>query len=301
MRITRFVPNALTSKVGRVSLVAGKQSPQVLFGVGVIGVVATTVLASRATLKLDSVLNGIEDTKQKIRESEGIVLKDGKTYDAEAQRHDLIVTNTRGVVQVAKLYAPTVIVGVLSIGCLTGAHVVLSRRNVALTAAYAGLERAYNGYRDRVREQYGEETELALHHGTTTVRETVQDTNGPKVVEKKVVDGTRSMYARFFDELNKNWNRQPEYNLIFLRCQQQYANDMLKSRGHVFLNEVYDMLGMDRTKAGAVVGWIMDGNGDSYIDFGLYEDRAGMRDFVNGREASVLLDFNVDGVVYDKI
>jgi hypothetical protein len=301
MRITRFVPNALTSKVGRAGLIASKQSPQVLFGVGVVGVVATAVLASKATLKLDSVLSGIEDTKQKIRESEGITLGDGTVYDAAAQKHDLIVTNTRGVVKVAKLYAPTVIVGVISISCLTGAHLVLSRRNVALTAAYAGLERAYNGYRDRVREEFGEERELALHHGTTTEKRTVQDTNGPKNVEKKIVDGTRSMYARFFDELNKNWNRQPEYNLVFLRCQQQYANDMLKARGHVFLNEVYDMLGMDRSKAGAVVGWVMDGKGDSYVDFGLYEDRPGMRDFVNGREASVLLDFNVDGIIYDKI
>jgi hypothetical protein len=300
MRIARFVPNALTSRVGRAGLIASKQSPQVLFGVGVVGVVATTVLASRATLKLDSVLNGIEDTKQKIRESEGITLGDGTVYDAAAQKHDLIVTNTRGVVKVAKLYAPTVIVGVISIGCLTGAHVVLNRRNVALTAAYAGLERAYNGYRDRVREEFGEERELALHHGTTTERTTVQGTNGPKTVEKKVVDGTRSMYARFFDELNKNWNRQPEYNLVFLRCQQQYATDMLRSRGHVFLNEVYDMLGMDRSKAGAVVGWVI-GEGDDYVDFGLYEDRPGMRDFVNGREASVLLDFNVAGVIYDKI
>jgi hypothetical protein len=297
----RFVPNALTRQVGRAGLLARKQSPQVMFGAGVVGVVATAVLASKATLKLDSVLNGIEDTKQRIRESEGIELKDGTKYDAASQKHDMIVVNTQGAIKLIKLYAPTLIVGTLSVACLTGAHVTLTRRNVALTAAYAGLERAYNGYRDRVREEYGEEAELALHHGTTTEKRTVQDTNGPKVVEKKVVDGTRSMYARFFDELNKNWNRQPEYNLVFLRCQQQYANDMLKARGHLFLNEVYDMLGMDRSKAGAVVGWIMDGKGDSYVDFGLYEDRPGMRDFVNGREASVLLDFNVDGVVYDKI
>lgn len=301
MTITRFVPNGLTRKVGRAALLAQKQSPHFLFGAGVVGVVATAVLASKATLKLDSTLTGIETTRDQIRNGVGTELKSGKTYTEDDQRRDMIVHNTRSFLKIAKLYAPTAIVGVVSVGCLTGAHVVLNRRNVALTAAYAGLERAYQGYRERVREQYGEEQELALHHGTVEREMTVETTNGPKKHIQTIVDGTRSPYARFFDEVSKNWNPQPEYNLVFLRCQQQYANDLLKARGHIFLNEVYDMLGIERSKAGAVVGWLLDGNGDSFVDFGLYDDRPGSRDFVNGREASILLDFNVDGVIYDKI
>lgn len=297
----RFVPNIVSRKGGRVALLASKHSPHAMFAAGAVGVVATAVLASKATLKLDDVLTDIETTKQKIDAAEGTVLDNGKSYSAEDAKRDRVVVTTQGVVKIAKLYAPTIIVGVTSIACLTGAHVVLSRRNVALTAAYAGLQKAYDGYRDRVREQYGEEQELALHHGTTTREVTVEDVNGQKKVQKTVIDGTRSMYARFFDETNVNWNPQPEYNLIFLRNQQTWANDMLKARGHVFLNEVYDNLGLERTRAGAVVGWVMDGKGDSYIDFGMYDDRPQTRLFVNGMEPSILLDFNVDGVIYDKI
>lgn len=297
----RLVPHGLSRPVARLALKTRAQSPQLLFVAGIAGVVTTAVLASRATLKLDEVLTDIEDTKTKINDLQGTTLSGGKEYTLDDAKKDRVVVTTKGVVSVAKLYAPTIIVGTLSVACLTGAHVTLTRRNLALTAAYAGLERAYNGYRDRVREQYGEETELALHHGTKQRETMVETTNGPKRQVETVIDGTRSMYARFFDEMNPNWNRQAEYNLIFLRCQQQWANDMLKSRGHVFLNEVYDTLGLERTRAGAVVGWVLDGKGDSYIDFGLYDDRPGTRDFVNGRESSILLDFNVDGLIYDKI
>ena len=297
----RFVPNAATRTVARQVLKVRANSPHLMFGVGVAGVVATAVLASKATLKLDSTLNGIEETRQRIKESEGITLSNGEQYTAEDQRRDLIVHNTRSVIKLAKLYAPTVIVGTITVGCLTGAHVTLTRRNLAVTAAYAGLQEAYNKYRERVREQYGEDEELKLHHGTMEVERVVQDVNGPKKVKEVVVDGSRSMYARFYDEYNPNWRNDAASNLIFVRCQQQYANDLLKARGHLFLNDVYDMLGIERSKAGAVVGWFLDGEGDSYVDFGLYDDRPGARDFVNGREKSILLDFNVDGIIYDKL
>jgi hypothetical protein len=297
----RFVPNGMTRPVARVALKLQHQSPHLLFGAGVVGVVATAVLASKATLQLDSALTEIEETRTRIKESEGLTLASGHTYTAEDQKRDLIVHNTKSVISIGKLYAPTVIVGVISIGCLTGAHVVLNRRNVALTAAYAGLEKAYQGYRDRVREEYGEDTELALHHGTTQQEVTVETTNGPKKQVKTLIDGTRSPYAKFFDELNPNYQRQAEYNLVFIKCQQDYANNLLTARGHLFLNDVYDMLGIERTKAGSIVGWFLDGEGDSYVDFGLYDDRPSARNFVNGREAAILLDFNVDGVIYDKL
>jgi hypothetical protein len=113
-----------------------------------------------------------------------------------------------------------------------------------------------------------------------------------------------SIYARFFDPTSPSWSKEPEYNLIFLKCQQNYANDLLKSRGHVFLNEVYDMLGMERSKAGAVVGWLLSKNGDTdnFVNFGVFDGREQVaRDFVNGREGAILLDFSVDGVIYDGI
>jgi len=133
------------------------------------------------------------------------------------------------------------------------------------------------------------------------------DKNGNEKTVKKVVkvadvDGI-SDYARFYDDGCEGWTKDPELNLSFLRAQQQYANDKLVANGHLFLNEVYDMLGIPRTKAGQVVGWVYDlsnTEADNYVDFGLYDaTKEKTRDFVNGYERTILLDFNVDGPILD--
>jgi hypothetical protein len=133
--------------------------------------------------------------------------------------------------------------------------------------------------------------------------EVENEKTGKKEYVKRVGPDGASIYARFFDPTSTSWSKEPEYNLIFVQCQQNYANDLLRARGHVFLNEVYDMLGIPRSQAGAVVGWILsqDRTTDNYIDFGVFDDEKNARDFVNGYEGSILLDFNVDGVIFDKI
>lgn len=288
------IKNALTSKVGRQIITTQKHSPTILFAAGVVGVVTTTVLACKATLKLEEVLQEVEDERSLIEDF------DPSAEVASAANKRITMKGAR---KVAKLYAPSVAVGVISISALTGSHVVLSKRNAAVMAAYSALDRGFNDYRDRVREELGEEKELEFRHGTDTVEEKVEGKNGKtKTVEHKVVKGVPSIYARFFDDSSTSWSRTPEYNQVFLNCQQNYANDLLKARGHVFLNEVYDMLGITRTKAGAVVGWVYDKDGDNFIDFGIFdEDQQRNRLFVNGEERSILLDFNVDGVIYDLI
>jgi hypothetical protein len=90
---------------------------------------------------------------------------------------------------------------------------------------------------------------------------------------------------------------------VFLRANQQYFNNLLIVRGHVFLNEVYDQLGLPHTTAGQIVGWryTPDNEGDNYNDFGILRDDETVRDFINGRNGSILLDFNVDGPILGKI
>lgn len=288
-----LIPSKVASLAWRQLLVAQKHSPKAMFVVGIVGFGATVTLACRASLKMNEAIAPMEEAKDataKALEHPG--------YSAEDQKRDLKVIKVKTISTVAKLYAPTVIVGALSICALTGSHVVLSSRNVALTSAYAALDKGFKEYRKRVLDDVGEdkEREYRFEHTETTSK----DKTGKKITTKEL-SGVPSVYARFFDEYSSSWNKTPEYNLTFLRCQQNYANDLLRSRGHVFLNEVYDMLGVDRSKAGAVVGWVR-GNGDDFIDFGVFDrQRLGARDFVNGREASILLDFNVDGVIYDKI
>jgi len=299
----KIVPKAVSIKFGRQLLHLQKASPQVMFAGGVAAGLSATVLACRATLKLSDTLSKAEELKHKaeFHFAEG----NNKDYTEKQYSHDLTVIKLRTILDVTKLYAPAAGLTMLSIGLLTGSHVSLNRRNASLTAAYAAVDKAFDQYRDRVREQLGTDADRDFRYGTRVVEEKVEGTDGKTKTVKhtRVGEDEPSQYARFFDELCENWKRNPEYNMIFLKAQQNYANDMLRARGHVFLNEIYDMLGIERTGAGAVVGWVHGKGGDDYIDFGIFDDKTNdrVRDFVNGREAAILLDFNVDGVIYDKI
>jgi hypothetical protein len=298
-----IVPASFTRKLARQMLVVKKNSPHIFFGLGVVGTVASTVLACRATLKLDKELDEIkgnlEDLKE-LRENVGEVdqvTHEGKVYTPEQYNNDAIYVYTKSAMTVTKLYAPAVIIGAASIACLTGSHVQMTRRNSALMAAYAAVQNAYENYRNRVREQLGVDRELDLYHGAKN--EVMVNELGDEVKVKVVKPGEWSPYARFFDENSKNFQKHNEYNQMFLNAQEKWANKKLVFQGHLFLNEVYDMLGFERTKEGSVIGWLYNGEHDNYVKFGHFA--AHNERFVNGLERVALLDFNVDGIIYDKI
>lgn len=295
-----LVSGALVDKLGRNALLAQKASPGILFGAGIVGTVASTVLACRATLKMEAVLN---ETKGKLDLTKEVVETHPEKYDEKDRRRDVSLVYFQTGVKVVRLYGPAIIVGGLSIAALTKSHTILTRRNAALTAAYAALEKGFSEYRARVVEKYGEEADRDLRYGTEKVEIVDAKTKKKKTVTR-VAPGVPSIYARFFDNGSPSWSKESEYNLFFLNAQQNWANDILVARGHVFLNEVYDNLGIPRTKAGAVVGWLRtdDGSTDNFVSFGVFdESNEKARDFVNGREGAILLDFNVDGIIYDKI
>lgn len=295
--------------VGKVGLQIKKHSPEILMVAGVAGTVASTVLACRATLKVNKVL----EEKRKTVESIHKCLEDKECkYTEEDSKKDLTIVYAQTGVKLVKLYAPAVGVGVLSIAAIVSGHNILKKRNIALAAAYAVVDKNFKEYRERVVERFGEalDKELRYNIKAKEIEEVVVDENGKETVEKKIVDVVEgipgaSEYAKFFDEGCPDWQKDAEYNLMFLRRQQDWANEKLKAKGHLFLNEVYDMLGIDRTRAGQVVGWIYDKEntkGDNYVDFGIYDvTDERKRAFVNGFERNILLDFNVDGVIYDLI
>jgi hypothetical protein len=299
----KFIPPAVVNKFGRQLLHVQKSSPQVMFVGGVAAGLASTILACRATLKLSDKLAETEE----LRDKSIALYADGANADyTEKQHHkDLTVLKVRTILNVTKLYAPSAGLAMLSVSLLTGSHVTLNRRNASLTAAYASVDQAFQKYRQRVTDQLGENADRDFRYGTEVAKESVEGTDGKKktVTHTRVSNEQPSQYARFFDESCNDWKRNPEYNRAFLHCQQTYFNEMLRARGHVFLNEVYDALGLPRSQAGAVVGWVLDKQGDNFVDFGIFDDLTNprVRDFVNGHEYSILLDFNVDGVIYDKI
>ena len=309
--------------IGKIGMVAGrtglklqKVSPEILIGVGIAAVVSGGVLACKATLKVDDILDETKEDLDKIHAVKDAVdsgeeLPDGETYSDKDYAKDLTTVYSRAAMGMLKLYWPSIVLGCGGIVAILGGYRILNGRFIAATAAAATAENILAEYRNRVRSELGDEMDRHFRYGTQKMKDIQVDTDEvddegnvktKKVKEAEVITGLGySEYARFFDSASEHWQKSPEYNLLFLKQQQQYANDLLQTRGHIFLNEVYDMLGLPRTSAGAVVGWVK-GYGDDYVDFGMYDyTREVVRDFVNGYESVILLDFNVDGVIWDKI
>ncbi len=304
------------SAFNRFAFQAKKHSPEILMGVGIVGSIGSAVMACKATLKVNDILDETKETVEKIHgvlENENVSEED---YSEEDSKKDLAVVYAQTGWKFVKLYAPSVIMGALSITSILASNNIMRKRNLAIAAAYTAIDQSFKDYRGRVVERFGEvvDRELKYNLKAAKISEKVLDeeTGKEKKVKKTIevlndgVDGY-SDYARFFDESCRPWEKDPEFNLTFLRAQERYANDLLVSRGHLFLNEVYDMLDIPRTKAGQIVGWVYKPNnenhqGDNYVDFGIYDiSKQEKRDFVNGYERSILLDFNVDGVIYNLI
>ena len=315
------IMNNITRTFNKAAFKFKKHSPEILVVAGVVGVVGSTIMACKATTKVNDILDDTKDQLDKIHEAgerlengETLMLKDGEEYTVEQNKKDLTIVYAQTALKFAKLYAPSVIIGGLSITAILTGHNITRKRNIALAAAYTAVDKSFKEYRGRVVERFGEALDKELKYGIKSkeVDEVVTNEDGTESVVKKtvdVVDATNPMnvseYARFFDDGCAGWTKDPEYNLMFLRDQQRYANDLLKSKGHLFLNEVYDLLGIPRTKAGQIVGWIYDEkhpNGDNFVDFGIYDtNKTANRDFVNGYERTILLDFNVDGNIWDQM
>lgn len=292
----KFIPQGMTRQIGDAILNTKKNAPRTMFVLGIAGAVTSAVLACRATLKLPDMMDEMESDIREVKEAKNSLthFNQGSRL-SEITNKDLAYAYGVNIVRVTKLYAPSVLLGAASIGLLTGSHVTLTRRNAGLTAAYAALQSSFEQYRERVKEELGEDKEKDIHRGLQTQALEIDG----KVKNHKTFDPTKmSVYARIFDEMNENWKPFPDYNRTFLNAQQNYCNLLLQSRGHVFLNEVYRELGFPHTSAGQVVGWKL-GNGDNYIDFGIEE--AYNSKFINGWEQAIVLDFNVDGIMYDQI
>lgn len=307
------VMNRMGGTLHKIGFQLKKHSPEILIVAGVVGVVASTVMACKATTKASKVVEKAKDDINEIHKAaEKGVTNAGEAYSEEDSGKDLTTVYAKTGVELFKLYAPAVALGALSLTSIITSNQILRKRNVALAAAYATVDRSFKDYRSRVIERFGEKVDKELKYNIKKkeVEETVVDENGNEKVVRKTVDvasfNEGSQYARWFDNKSREYTDNHDYNLCFLLNVQRQANDLLISRGkggRVFLNEVYDMLDIPRSKEGQVVGWIYDpelATVDSYIDFGIHDYwRENARDFVDGYQPYILLDFNVDGNVWD--
>lgn len=302
------IMNNMSRTFHKVGFKFKKHSPEILIVAGVVGVVTSGVMACKATLKVNEVLDkakkDIDDIHDVAADAEAGIIPASK-YTQEDKKKDLTIVYVQTGVKLVKLYGPAVALGALSITGIVASNRLLRKRTAALAAAYATVDRGFKEYRGRVVERFGKDLDRELRYDIKAkeVEEIETDEKGKEKVVKKTINtatvSERSGYSRIFDETCVNWERNAEHNHFFLRQQQDWANQLLKSRGHLFLNEVYDMIGFDRSQAGNVVGWIYDENDptcNNYVDFGIDDIHdENKRLFINGKEKSIILDFNVDG------
>lgn len=304
-KVTNIIPPSVSRFVNRMGLKISKRSPEILLGVGIVGIGAGVVLACSATLKVEEIIDEHNETMEHINQAANDVTQTG--YSLEDAKRDKFVLFTQTSWKLVKLYGPAATCLLGGVGAMCASFGILKKRNVALMAAYKALETSYSDYRKRVEEEFGPEADRQLKNGLRDY--TIENDDGTKDEIPDVKVGRDiSKYARFFDESNRHWSKSADNNLHFLRCNEDYANKLLINKGHLFLNDVYEMLGFPDTKEGAVTGWVLDNpHGDHHIDFGIqsiWRDLAtneAHQNFRDGLERSVLLDFNVDGIILDLI
>lgn len=282
-----------------------KHSPEILVVAGIAGTVVSAVLACKATTKVAEILDETKGTLDTIHEGMETGAINGQEYTTEDGKKDTVVVYAQTGMNLAKLYAPAIILGTLSITSILASNNILRKRNVALGAAYAAIDKSFKEYRGRVIERFGEQVDTELKYGIKAKKfeeiEVDPETGKEKKVKKTVMvadPNLQSDYAVYFDSKSRNYETNPDYNRMFLKAQQAFANDKLQTRGHLFLNEVLDDLDLPRTPAGQIVGWTKDGP-DGYVNFRIVEVE---RETEDGRhEPALLLDFNVEGNIWEKM
>ena len=291
-----------------------KHSPEILAVTGVVGIVTSAVMACKATTKVNDIVNEAKETVDKIHESvgKGLHTSDGEEYTEEVAKKDLTIVYAQTGLKFVKLYGSSVALGIVSIACLLGSNHILRKRNLALAAALTNVATSFKEYRGRLVDRFGKDVDRELRFGIKAkeVEETVVDKDGNETTVTKTVEvvdpnTAHSLYSIVFCEGNTGWTRNAELNKVFLIQQQNWANDKLKMNGVLTLNEVYDMVGAPRTAYGQIAGWVWteDGTiGDNFVDFGLFDvNNEKACDFINGREKSIILDFNCIGNILEYI
>ena len=276
-----------------------KRSPEILVAVGVVGTVVSAVMACKATTKINTILDETKEQLGKIHEYAGNP-DAAEKYNAEDAKKDTAIVYAQTGVKLAKLYAPAVGLGILSISSILASNNILRKRNMAISAALAAATQDFKDYRNCVIERFGKDVDYQLRYNIKAeeIEETVTDEKGKEKKVKKsieVADPNASGYVKYFTRSNPYWEEDSSYVEMFLRSQQNYANDKLKATGHLTLNDVYDMLGFHDSKAGMVVGWIYDldhPNGDNYVEFDV--KKVNLPNEQGGY-------FNVDGNIYNEM
>lgn len=297
------ITTAIHTGIARVS----KHAPTILSVAASAGVIGTGYLAWKAGTRFEDVEGrDWERRKECIRNADNIPDEEVPAY--ERKLRILFILDT------AKTLAPAAIVGGATIAMIYFSNSISKKRLAALGAAYTVLQNAFDGYKKTMVDALGKETvEKIVAPKLPNIGKTAEEilSSDNKSDAANVTDAVLnsvsalSPYARIISEDSSNcWDTSEDYTSENIAAVQLWANRRLERKGHLFLNEVYDQLGLSRTREGSVVGWLKNSeNGDGYVSFGDYDSsiyRVPSDDYTRV-DSNFILDFNVDGMIWDKI
>lgn len=281
-----------------------KHSPEILVVAGIGTGIVAAIIACKQTIKANDIIAEARKNLQNIEDVKELATNGEVEYTEENEQADREIIGKQITIGMVKTYALPVGLGILSITCILAGHHILKKRNVALAAAYSALSTDFMNYRKRVVNKYGKDVDFMLKNGLEKqiVANKVIDPETGEVKETKeealTYEGSKlSQYARVFDEVGSTqWTPSADHNRAFLLMEQNYFNERIRTRGYIFLNEVYERLGFRPTKAGSVVGWVYQNADYEGIDFGIFTAHTQKAaEFLEGTEPSIILDFNVQG------
>lgn len=294
-----------TTMLRKTKFVLRKNAPEILIATGVVGIVTSAVMACVASTKVKDTVEEAKDIIDSAHEN-----IEANHLDEKESRREIVIAYAKAGSIIIKPYIFPVALGTVSIGSIVGSNMISRKRNATLAATCTMLDKSFKDYRERIVDRFGEEVDKEARYGVNTYKteNVVVDPNTGK--KKKIKEEVKACdhnlpndtWDRFFDEANINWKKNADLNQMFIERNRQYANKLLKRDGYVMLNDVYDLLGCDKSVDGYSVGWVYDPENPEKIDFGIYTvNRQRSENFIDGYERSVILSFNVDGYILDKI
>lgn len=296
------ITTAFYTGVARIS----KHAPTILSVTASAGVIATGYLAWKAGTRFEDVEGRDWDRRKECLRNADII-PDEDVPKIERKNRILFILDT------IRTVAPAAIVGAATITMIYFSNSISKKRLAAMGAAYATLQTAFDGYKRTMVEALGKESvdkilKPKLPNVGKSAEEILSSDNKSDAanVSDAVVNSLKALspYARIIaEESSTCWDPNEDYTSQNLAAVQLWANRRLERKGHLFLNEVFDQLGLSRTREGAVVGWLKNGEGDGYVSFGEFDAsiyRVPSDDYARV-DSNFIVDFNVDGVIWDKI
>ncbi len=317
----------LSSKVGRVGAILSKYKPEILLVGGIGATITGTILACKAYKESQNI---IEYHKENIKDENKYYEEQKDTMDPDFEfspetlkdfkkRHGRIVFEIykdTGI-ELAKIYAPAVSTYTFGVFCICAGFGIMRQRYVTTMAAYGVLEKAFDKYRGRIKTLLGEDMEKAIYNGEKVEMDIYNDKGkkvGTNVVESEENALELAPYAVYWDRsTSASYRENREYAHTFLYGIEKNMNELLLSKGHLTLNEVYNALGLEETATGAICGWLItedypsETDWDNVVKFDIKEEcytdwEEGMASIRTGRNpVQYRIDFNCDGIIWDKI